>query len=454
MINKISPDAWGSITTLLDHWFADAHTRDSFLPFDSNLVAPEIAKTAAALFKRGAAGLHDTATHSNIVLSEKNQRRDETIHALTSLKIDTFPHFSAWTKTHFSDAELASVAVILDSTLARLHPHVENHLTAHGARVFLIDCTEEKKSLGSVRTLYEQIAFQPHHIIVVGGGICCDLGGFLGGLLNCNITLVPTTLLALIDAGVGGKTAVNHPSAGKNQIGLFVPIHSIAIIDEFFTSLNADLVRQGLGEIMKHAWLSGSFNAWQPALHILLHEPCEQAFQSSTVEQLLRANIQFKLGVVMLDPLEENIRVMLNFGHTLAHLLERLMPISHGIAVVAGLKSMLNSSLIGPAPEGFEQTLDTLLVHEKKFFPLFAASKNESLLKTLLLQDKKQTSKLLDSESQKIASIRCVTPKYATLAQQPAAQRPDDIDNFLAKNITQMSLSDYISMLVRQGFFR
>ena len=289
-------------------------------------------------------------------------------------------------------------------------------------------------------------------VIAVGGGICCDVAALAGCLQGLRITLIPTTLLSLADAGIGGKTGINHRFAGKNQIGLFARTDEIICIHELLQSLSGDLVTDGLAEILKHSWLNGNFEKWRPAAEKLLSQPAGSAFLDADVQQLISENINFKRSVTGADPFEKNLRILLNLGHTVAHLLEALilhqksgsgevLKLSHGMAVLSGLKCLLENSLIGSAPDGFHQLISAILKRRNIHFPLFDLGNETQKAKDILIQDKKNR---LASVSQEELRIRCVLPQYGCLNRIPDSASADKFTDACIAYILPDELIGYI----------
>lgn len=165
-------------------------------------------------------------------------------------------------------------------------------------------------------------------VVGLGGGAVCDLAAMVAGLLGrgAPLVLVPTTLLAQVDASVGGKAAVNLAGL-KNPVGSFTPAHDVIVDLEFLASLDPDRVREGRAESYKAALLSS--DADRRALLQAEHP---------TVDSVLRA-IETKARIVSADPREGGVRKLLNLGHTWGHAVEAASDhrIPHGVAVGIGI---------------------------------------------------------------------------------------------------------------------
>lgn len=172
-------------------------------------------------------------------------------------------------------------------------------------------------------------------VVAVGGGVTGDLAGFTASTLLRGVDLVhvPTTLLAMVDSSLGGKTGINHET-GKNLIGTFYPARRIVIDTDFLATLpHAEWVN-GFAEVLKYAYIA------DPALFGPLSEAARPELPQSTLEHLITRSCQIKTDIVARDEHEAGVRMHLNFGHTFAHALEHRLgygAISHGTAVLVGM---------------------------------------------------------------------------------------------------------------------
>ena len=185
-------------------------------------------------------------------------------------------------------------------------------------------------------TLSEQHATRHSCLLNVGGGMVTDLGGFAASTFKRGIAFVnlPTTLLAMIDASVGGKTGINFMGL-KNEIGAFCEPRAVLIDSTFLKTLDARNLRSGYAEMLKHALIA------QPdRLHALLAFDLERP-NLHALQALIAESIAVKARIVAQDPHEQQLRKVLNFGHTIGHAFEsfamRRTPILHGYAVAYGM---------------------------------------------------------------------------------------------------------------------
>lgn len=234
---------------------------------------------------------------------------------------------------------VGQVWVLADANTARLcYPLLQPHLPPTH-RLIEIPAGEEFKTLATCDTVWQQLTEQntDRHAVLVnlGGGVVTDLGGFCAAVYKRGIRFiqVPTTLLAQVDASVGGKTGVDFLGF-KNQLGVFQEPAAVCIDPQFLQTLDPRQLKAGYAEIVKH-WLIADADAFQQNRSIGMF-----------VEEwlpLIRESVLLKEQVVAQDPLESGLRKVLNYGHTVGHALESyllLQPgreILHGEAVAAGM---------------------------------------------------------------------------------------------------------------------
>lgn len=176
-------------------------------------------------------------------------------------------------------------------------------------------------------------------IVAIGGGVVCDLAGFVAAtfMRGVPVVQVPTTLLAMVDASVGGKTGVDTPD-GKNLVGAFHNPSAVVIDPDVLTTLPAAVFRSGLAEMIKHGVLASReyFDRLQAALGELART---DGAKSDTLPELIADSVAIKAAVVARDEREGGLRQTLNFGHTIAHAIELQFDYSmlHGDAVAIGM---------------------------------------------------------------------------------------------------------------------
>ncbi|MEM1445306.1 MAG: 3-dehydroquinate synthase [Planctomycetota bacterium] len=208
--------------------------------------------------------------------------------------------------------------------------------------VHVIPVSEKKKTLGTVNTLYtlllESRHERGHPVVSLGGGICGDVTGFVAATYLRGVPFVqcPTSLLAMVDASVGGKTGVNMPQ-GKNLIGSFWQPDLVVADVDVLASLPERELRCGLAECLKHGVIrDAALFEW-----IVQHAERINALDRPTLIELVERNVRIKAAVVMADEREAGERAHLNFGHTFAHAIEATTQFGgkykHGEAVSIGM---------------------------------------------------------------------------------------------------------------------
>jgi 3-dehydroquinate synthase len=197
-------------------------------------------------------------------------------------------------------------------------------------------------------------------LVCLGGGSVCDVGGFLAATFKRGIPVIfiPTTLLAMTDAAIGGKNGIDIDGV-KNAVGTIRMPESILVYPGFCDSLAREEFASGYGEVVKHAILAGG---------PLFDEVGRQRVIPEKMKvSLLKRSIAVKYALVKTDPFEANERAKLNFGHTVGHALEAVLlaagkPLPHGIAVAIGMQVELRLGLmLGMMEQQLEERLQLLL---------------------------------------------------------------------------------------------
>jgi 3-dehydroquinate synthase len=251
-----------------------------------------------------------------------------------SYKIEFGEISSTLSKVNFLD--YSKVAVIVDeNTLLYCYPLIEKLLPSH--YVIQIKEGEENKNLETCQNIWNQFlekSIDRNSLIInLGGGVIGDMGGFCAATYMRGVAFIniPTTLLAMVDASIGGKTGVDYHSY-KNMIGLFTSPKRIFIDIKFLNSLDVKQLRSGYAEMLKHG-LIASDTHWSA---LILKEP------SKIMMEDILTSVSIKKDIVEKDPKEKGIRKTLNFGHTIGHAIEsynlkRNTPLLHGEAIAIGL---------------------------------------------------------------------------------------------------------------------
>lgn len=215
-----------------------------------------------------------------------------------------------------------------------------------GFDVVVIPTGEEIKNLATVGDIYERFldldVDRSCLIVGIGGGIVCDITGFAAStyMRGLPFGFVSSSLLAQVDAGIGGKNGVNFRGY-KNLIGVFNQPHFIICDLEMLKTLPKNELRCGFAEVVKHALIGSA------ALFTFLEERFNDALNldMAVLEKVVADSVTIKAGIVKQDERERGERRKLNFGHTLGHALEKITGISHGQAVGIGMATAANLSV-------------------------------------------------------------------------------------------------------------
>lgn len=240
-----------------------------------------------------------------------------------------------------TECEHDRIFVLVDETTNKLcWALVKDYLCLKDAQTIVIGATDRRKNLDTLVHVWESLqqgkATRHSLLINLGGGMVTDLGGFAASTYKRGINFIniPTTLLAMVDASVGGKTGINFGGL-KNEIGVFNDAEFVLLDTNWLRTLDEENIRSGYAEMLKHGLIADdtmwaeliNFNIAQPNLHQL-------AF-------MLDKSVRIKERIVAEDPHEKGIRKALNLGHTFGHAFEswamKRQPVLHGYAVAFGL---------------------------------------------------------------------------------------------------------------------
>lgn len=248
------------------------------------------------------------------------------------------------------------------------------------------------KHISKIVELCQNTSSRKLTLVVVGGGSVGDFGGFVASILKRGVGLVhiPSTWLSALDSAHGGKTALNVGKA-KNQIGTFYPANKTILIKSLLLSQPESRAFEGFGELLKIAWLHGG-TLWKDL-------SVEKEVHGSMLWRYLPRAIEGKLKIVAQDPEEKSgLRHILNFGHTVGHILESYHQLPHGIAINYGMDFALKWSYARKMMSSAEfEKLQRSAVAAYLLSPVrdHLFSSKVSVLKDfrqLLLSDKKKTS--------------------------------------------------------------
>ena len=260
------------------------------------------------------------------------------------------------------------------------------------AHLITIPAGDDNKHVDSLCHVWSELSSHGatrHSLLInVGGGMVTDLGGFAAATFKRGIPCinVPTTLLAMVDAAVGGKTGINLHSL-KNEVGAFYPAEAVVVSSQFLHTLDMPNLVSGFAEMLKHGLISTEEH-WAKLMRYDLNRPDLNALQP-----LIMESIHTKEHIVEQDPTEKHIRKALNLGHTLGHAFETLAmrrgtPVLHGYAVAWGLIGELYLSHVR---EGFpaDKLRQTLSFIKEVYGAFDFTCKDYDELFALMQHDKK-----------------------------------------------------------------
>lgn len=258
------------------------------------------------------------------------------------------------------------------------------------AQAITLPAGEEHKTLATVAGLYDRFAEagldRSGAVVALGGGVITDMAGFAAATYMRGVALVqvPTSLLGMVDASVGGKVGVDHPR-GKNLIGAFVQPLFVLLDPLLLDTLPEIEYHAGMAEVIKHGIIG------DPELFAAL-----EASDSPDLNWVLRRQLQVKIDVVEEDPYEKGRRVVLNLGHTFAHAFEMLSDyrLHHGLAVSIGLAAAAHlAELRGLCSAETRQRI--LAALERHRLPTrYDAHPPEAVYAAMALDKKRQGSRL------------------------------------------------------------
>ena len=271
--------------------------------------------------------------------------------------------------TAVGECERDRIFILVDETTKELClPLIAGFNSLCGAEVITIGATDENKTLESlshVWTCLQQGGATRHSLMVnLGGGMVTDLGGFAASTFKrgMNYINIPTTLLAMVDASVGGKTGINFGGL-KNEIGVFSTAKSVILDTLFLRTMDHENICSGYAEMLKHGLIANDA-MWAELVDFDL-----DVIDYHQLSRMLEDSVKVKERIVEEDPTERGIRKALNLGHTIGHAFESLAlqrtPILHGYAVAYGLVCELYLSCIktGFPVEKMRQTVRFIFEH-------------------------------------------------------------------------------------------
>ncbi len=276
------------------------------------------------------------------------------------------------------------VAIITNPKVSSLHlSYLEKRLKANEVHVITIPDGEHYKNMKTVEGILKQLfnlKFNRHStLIALGGGVIGDITGFVASIYQRGIDFIqiPTTLLAQVDASVGGKTGVNS-EFGKNLIGSFHQPKAVYCETRFLSSLPEKEFNSGLSEVIKMAIVQDSkFFDWLESAELN---------QELVIPKLVSKAIKAKASIIQKDEKENSLRMILNYGHTFAHVIERQthfkiflhgeavsigMNMANQLAMDLGLLSMVENERIGELLRKYKLPLEYTVSSPEKFYDEF-----------------------------------------------------------------------------------
>ena len=235
--------------------------------------------------------------------------------------------------------------VLCDETTERLClPVVSDFECMKGAQLITIPATDTHKTLESLSHVWSELqrmGATRHSLMVnLGGGMVTDLGGFAASTFKRGIPYIniPTTLLSMVDASVGGKTGINFGGL-KNEIGVFNNARSVILDTTFLRTMDHENICSGYAEMLKHGLINNE-EMWAELLNFDL-ESLDNLEHLDILGRMVAESVAVKQRIVTEDPTEQGIRKALNLGHTAGHAFESLAlerkPVLHGYAVAWGM---------------------------------------------------------------------------------------------------------------------
>ena len=305
-----------------------------------------------------------------------------------------------WTRLtqELTNIAASQIFVLTDSNtkrdcLALFDSKFPNHLTY---KEISIPAGEEHKNLDTCTKVWQALsdagADRKSLLINLGGGVVCDLGGFVASTYMRGIKWIniPTSLLSMVDASIGGKTGVDFNGL-KNIIGVIRNPHLVGIEPKFLKTLSYRERRSGFAEMLKHALLTDKEH-WLGLQSIKLEN-------IETIKEYLHKSILVKHGIVSKDRDESGLRKQLNFGHTIGHAIESYYlqknePILHGEAVAAGMliELKLSTDVLGFSLEDFKKIEQFLLKSFGKI--LIKEDAIEEIINNLAFDKKNEKGKI------------------------------------------------------------
>lgn len=303
-----------------------------------------------------------------------------------------------------AECEHDKIFVLTDENTAKCcWPVIQSFLCLKRAKLITIPASDTHKdidSLAQVWTALGQGGATRHSLLInVGGGMTTDLGGFAASTFKRGINFIniPTTLLAMVDASVGGKTGINFNGL-KNEIGVFNESKFVILDTCFLKTLDHENLLSGYAEMLKHSLIANE-KMWAEHVRFDWHGS-DLSLLTAHLSPLVRMSVEVKERIVTEDPLEKGIRKALNVGHTVGHAFESFAmktgrPILHGYAVAYGIicELYLSVTKTGFPVDQMRQTVSFIRGHYGTFD--ITCDDYDQLIE-LMTHDKKNTSGIIN----------------------------------------------------------
>lgn len=297
------------------------------------------------------------------------------------------------TDVQFLSRDALTLYPFADASICVCDEHTERIEGIPERRVVVLPAGEEHKSILSVQRILDAALetglARDSSFIAFGGGVVCDMTAFAASIYmrGAPLTLIPTTLLSMVDASIGGKTGIDYGGC-KNIVGTFYPAEVVIICIELLFSLPEPEYRSGLAEVLKHGLLKGG------QLLSLLEEKREAilAREPDILHEVIFRSLTVKKEYIEADPFEVGVRSHLNLGHTFAHGLEsslRFSGVSHGDAVAWGIARAMETGLaLGITDRAYAARVSKLLASYG--FRLSYPEAERSVIMSAMQHDKKK----------------------------------------------------------------
>ena len=300
----------------------------------------------------------------------------------------------------FSRCVYDKLFVLVDKTTEKnCLPLVSGLEDVKKGKLIVIGSTDVHKTLETLAYVWTELGncggTRHSLLVIIGGGMVTDLGGFAASTFKRGINYIniPTTLLSMVDASVGGKTGINFNGL-KNEVGVFNAANSVIIDTNFLRTLDVYNLCSGYAEMLKHGLISNEKN-WAELINFEIQAP-----NFDQLRRMVADSVMIKEKIVKEDPHEHGIRKALNLGHTIGHAFESLSlaenrPVLHGYAVAWGLvcELYLSTQKCGFPTDKLQQTVSYI----KENYGIFNFDCNEyERLYEFMLHDKKNTAGIIN----------------------------------------------------------